>query len=322
MRLFTQLITAGCVLALFVTPVSAYLFPYNGWWGAGYYGGYGYANYPSYTSYYAGYPSYTSYYAAPSSGCCGAAAPVYAASYGSACGSGCCVSSCCDPCGSSGSCGAGCASGSCAGSVPSQSLKAVQDPISSQPEKSYEEENPRRSSPGQLERKRPVEDEFPPPVEPDRKDGFSSSPKGTTFGSEPSSGRGSFQENTEPGFDQIGNKPQFSDPLDGGLLDPANGGAPKANDEPGNPVDPKTFFDGSGTDRDNSAARRRDAVIARSSSLNEVIAPQRLASRSLPAMSATHSNGKLATSSDANDAETQRPARWISAPLPVGNVRL
>lgn len=304
-----------CAVALFATPANAQY--WSGWWGAGYYGSPAYTA-PVYTSYY-GSPSYTSFYgsyssASPSYGCCGTAAPAYSVSYGSG-GNCCCPTACCDPCGSCGSpCGSGCASGSCgsgscAGVSPAGSLKPAQDPISEKKSPDYEgDTRPRRFDPDAGS----GADESLDPVAPrDRTDIFGRPNEGA--GSD--TGSGTFQENKpDPALDRTLEKPPMTDPLDGKSLDPVDS-------NPGNPVDEKTFYEET-TKPSNSASRGRDVVIARTSSLSEVIAPKRLASRPLPASQRSTSSSKLADKSHNTKSDSSRPLRWISAPLADGHVQL
>ena len=109
-------------------------------------------------------------------------------------------------------------------------------------------------------------------------------------------------------------KPPMEDPLDGTTIDPAD-------NQLGTPSDEKTFFNG-GQSNPNEVSRGRDTVIAGTSSLSEVIAPKRLASRSLPSTTRAVSNGKVAGKADGQKSNNQPPLRWISAPLPTGHVSL
>ena len=300
MRLLSRMIFAACASVFFVAPVSACgMFPFDGWWGAGYYGSPGYAS----------YPSYTNYSAPPSYGCCGTAAPVYSASYGSSCGSGCCVSSCCDPCGS------GCASGSCAGSVPAGSLKPAQDPISDKPATDYDDDARSRRFDADSPRPRTRDTSDPLLDDLDQKDQFSSPKSDSGTGAGAKSDPGYFDSTPNPAEDQLHNKPPISDPAGSESI-------PPVEPDPSKPVDEKTFFDGSTTNPGNTTSRLLDTVLARSSSLSEVIAPKRLATRSLPSVHRTVSSSTLANKLDSDKTDTQRPLRWISAPLPTGNIRL
>jgi hypothetical protein len=116
------------------------------------------------------------------------------------------------------------------------------------------------------------------------------------------------------GRDRGTQKPPMDDPLDGTTIDPVD-------EKPVTPTDDKTFIDG-GTPTPSETSRRRDTVIARTSSLSEVIAPKRLASRSLPSLHRSVSNSNVAGKVDGRKSNTQQPLRWISAPLPTGHVSL
>lgn len=299
MKLFIRICLSLCAAALCSTPANAqYWNPWSGWWGAGYYGS------PAYAA-----PVYTSYYGSPSYGCCGTATPAYAVSYGS-CGSGCCGSACCDACGS------GCASGSCAGTAPSGLLKPAQDPISDKKTPDYENDtrsrrfNPDATAPDT----QGADDPLDPVDTRDRTDLFGR-PKAGTEGAGSGSGSGTFEEDkTDPVLDRSLQKPPMTDPLDGKTLDPVDS-------NPGTPVDEKTFFE-EPTKPDTSASRGRDAVIASTGSLSEVIAPKRLASRSLPASQRSASASRLADKSNNTKSDSPRPLRWISAPLADGHVQL
>lgn len=119
--LVRAVLSAAFVLGAAAPASACCLWPFGGWWGAGYSPGYGYgAAYPA-PAYSAGYYS-AGYY--PSAG-------YYSAGYASS--SACCATSCCDPCG-----GSSCGSSSCVGTTPSESLKATPD--SNFKRKSYEEE--------------------------------------------------------------------------------------------------------------------------------------------------------------------------------------
>ena len=310
MTIFMRICLSLCAAALFATPANAQFFnPWSGWWGAGYYGSQSYYA-PSYTSYY-GSPSYTSFYGSsnygsPSYGCCGTAAPVYAVSYGSS-GSGCCAPSCCAPC--CDPCGSGCASGSCLGSTPAGTLKPAQDPISDRKSPNYEDDiRSRRISPDADDNLAPVDESG---------DIFRRSKEGTgrDTGSDSTTDPGMFKDDgVDPATERSNLKPEVQDPLDGTTPNP---------DEtlPGKPVDEKTFFDENKKPAD-TASLRRESLIARKSSLSEVIAPKRLASRSLPASQRSASGSKLADKSNNTKSDSPRPLRWISAPLAEGHVQL
>lgn len=317
MKLFIRICLSLCAAALFATPADAQY--WSGWWGAGYYGSPAYSA-PVYTSYY-GSSSSTSFYGSanygsPSYGCCGTAAPAYAVSYGS-CGNGCCVTSCCDAC-SSGCASGSCASGSCAGVTPAGSLKPAQDPNFQKKATDYDDETrSRRFEPDATSPVTPGTDEpLLEPVEPrDRTDMFGRPKTDIDSGTGSGSGAGTFEENkTDPALDRTLEKPAMPDPLDGKTLDPVDS-------EPGTPVDEKTFFKDSAKP-DNSASRGRDLVLSRASSLSEVIASKRLASRSLPASQRSASASRLVQKSNSTKSDSARPLRWISAPLADGHVQL
>lgn len=325
MKLFIRICLSLCAAALFASTANAqYLNPWSGWWGAGYYGSPAYSA-PVYTSYY-GSPSYTSFYGSSSSSCCGTAAPAYAVSYGSCgtgcCGSGCCTTSCCDACGSG--CASGsCTSGSCAGIAPAGSLKPAQDPISDKKTPDYEDDTrSRRFDPDAASPRAPrTNDPLDDPLN-DRTDQFRSPRSGTGTDTGSGTGTNMFEDAVDPALERTNQKPPMTDPLDGKALDPVDSNSdPPADSSPGAPVDEKTFFEDT-SKPDNSASRGRDAVIARTGSLSEVIAPKRLASRSLPASHRSASGSQLADKSNKTEADAPRPLRWISAPLADGHVQL
>lgn len=303
MKISIRICLSLCAAALFATPANAQFYnPWSGWWGAGYYGS------PAYYT-----PSYTSFYRSSSYGCCGTAAPVYAVGYGSGCcAPSCCATDCCDPC------GAGCASGSCAGSTPAGSLKPAQDPISDRKSPDYEDDTrSRRFDPDATPRTKGTDDLLDPVESRDRTDMFDRPKAGTGSGS----GSGStadppmFNDSVDPATERTNQKPPMTDPLDGKPVDQIE------NPDPGKPVDEKTFFDDA-TRPDNTAALLRESVIARTGSLSEVLAPKRLASRSLPANLRATSGSKLADKSNNTKSDSPRPLRWISAPLAEGHVQL
>ncbi len=101
--LVRAVLSAACIVSTAVPASACCLWPFGGWWGAGYAPGYGYGP---------GYPA-AGYYA-PTVG-------YYSAGYaGYATSSACCATNCCDPCGSS--CGS-----SCVGTTPSGTLKPSAD---------------------------------------------------------------------------------------------------------------------------------------------------------------------------------------------------
>lgn len=176
--LVRAVLSAACVLGAAAPASACCLWPFGGWWGAGYSPGYGYgAAYPAYS---AGYYS-AGYY--PSAG-------YYSAGYASS--SACCATSCCDPCG-----GSSCGSGSCVGTTPSGTLKPAADDKFDRSK--YEDE---------LERDReklrdPARDTDPPARRNDtREDGFDA---GRGMG-----GGADEPFNADP-VDGVGNKPPMGD---------------------------------------------------------------------------------------------------------------
>ena len=122
------------------------------------------------------------------------------------------------------------------------------------------------------------------------------------------------EDNLNLGGDRGANKPPMTNPVDDTTTAPTD-------KDPGTPADDKTFLNG-GNANPNEASNGRDTVLARTSSLNEVIAPKRLASRSLPSTHRTVSNSKVAGKAEGQKSNSQQPLRWISAPLPTGHVSL
>jgi len=322
MKLFVKTCVSLCAVVALATPASACCwFPFGGWWGAGYNAAPSYSSYyaPSYSSGYS--PSYTSYYGSPAYssfyGGGSMIAPAYTAGYASygSYGAGCCTNSCCDSCGSS-----GCASGSCVGTEPVGSLKPATDPISNKSKPVYDDEpRTREFTPDTTRsRSRDLGSDPDPLDDPNRKDPFERTPSG---GAGRSSGVGTETEkdlfpvdDPRSGLDRNMQKPTMDDPLDGTAIDPIE----KTIDTP---TDDKTFI-GEPKSNPNETSRRRDTVIAGISSLSEVIAPKRLASRSLPSTTRTVSNSKVAGKADGQKSNNQPPLRWISAPLPTGHVSL
>ena len=303
MKLFVKTCVSLCAVVALATPASACCwFPFGGWWGAGYNAA------PSYSSYYA--PSYPSYYGASSYSSFyggGVMAPAYSAGYGSygSFGAGCCNNSCCDSCGSS-----GCASGSCVGTEPVGSLKPAIDPNFNKSKSNYDDEPRTREFPSDTTR--------PPsrdldPVDKNRTDMFDRPAGGARrapgAGTETEKDPFPEDDGLDFGGDRKNLKPPMEDPLDGTTIDPID-------DSLGTPTDDKTFFNGGSNP--NETSRGRDTVIAGTSSLSEVIAPKRLASRSLPSTTRTASSSKV----DGQKGSNQPPLRWISAPLPTGHVSL
>jgi hypothetical protein len=161
-----------------------------------------------------------------------------------------------------------------------------------------------------------VNDSLDTPAERDRIDQFENPRPGTNGRSDSGSEDGLFKEDKiDPVPDrEILRKPPMSEPLDEKDIDPVE-------PELGSPVDEKTFYEEK-LNPDNTTSRPRDAVIARSSSLSEVIAPKRLASRSLPSGQRAAARSTLADKSSKTQSDAPRPVRWISAPLADGHVQL
>jgi serine/threonine protein kinase len=209
MKFCIRIALSMCVAALLATPASACcLFPFGGWWGAGYYGSPAYTA-PAYSSNYSA-PAYTSFYgafSAPSYGCCGNSAPAYSASYGSfgSYDSGCCTNSCGD------SCGSGCASGSCVGTTPAGTLKPAQDPISDKKAPSYEDDTrPRRFEPESRSPRNPAADDLIEPV--NEKDRFDRFERPGTRESEPANPGTGTDGTRNPGmFDEDKSDPRTRD---------------------------------------------------------------------------------------------------------------
>ena len=123
-----------------------------------------------------------------------------------------------------------------------------------------------------------------------------------------------FDDTVDPALDRTNQKPPMTDPQDGKALEPVE-------TDPGKAVDEKKFFEDPSKPA-NSASRGRDAVITRTGSLSEVIAPKRLASRSLPVSHRSAATSKLADKSNNTKSDSPQPLRWISAPLAEGHVQL
>lgn len=305
-RIFTVVLTLGLSAFAANSAEACCLWPFGGWWGAGYGGGYYSAGYTPYVPVADGY---------------------YSAGYGSA---GCCMPACCDPCGSG-----GCASGSCVGTTPAGSLKPETDPNFDKGLKKYEDEDfdrdrlRRREDPVDpdpaLDRERDLQTrsrERTPAADPDPIDDFRSTPMG---------GAASDLEPFGSGSDQIKNKPPMADPgtdLPAGDLPAVDALDPSADNtlDPAPEADPgtggSTFFDEDKKPAANETrVERQLSLKVRPTSLNEVITPKRLASRSLPA---TRVEGKTSFAGRSGDerSATKPPVRWISVPLPEGNVRL
>jgi len=196
-------------------------------------------------------------------------------------------------------------------------LKPAQDPISDKKSPDYDDEpRLRRFNPDSPSLGTPGADAPLDPVDSgDRQDLFGRPKEGTDGGIGSGSGAGTFEEDkTDPALDRTLQKPPMTDPQDGKPLDPVD-------IDPGKPVDEKAFYEDI-SKPGNSVSRGRDIVVARTSSLSEVIAPKRLASRSLPASQRSASAGRLADKSNNTKSDSPRPIRWISAPLADGHVQL
>lgn len=291
-QLIQATLSIGLVLSSLSSVEACCLWPFCGW-GAGYAPAYGYAPAPSYGYYAAGYPSFD--------------APAYGGYYsaGYAQGADCCVPSCCSSCGSG-----SCSSGSCAGSIPSGSgsLKPANDPNfkNGTQKDEYDGKDSGRDSPDS------PPDDLPPFDRPGRtrtnetnpNDDFDSTPIGGTnpddemppFGADPD------------GESQIKNKPPMPDATDLPAVDPNDG---------------TTFLNGESRamDKHTQIVRRQNSLTERSSGLNEVIIPRRLASRSLPAAGVRNPASWAGKSND-DKAQTGTPVRWISVPKPEDQVRL
>lgn len=309
-RLVAAILTLALSFAGMTSASACCLWPFGGWWGAGYGGGYYGANYAPYV------PANTGYYSA------GYGSMSYA-------GSDCCAPVCCDPCGcGTGGCGpGGCAPASCVGTVaPTGSLKPETDSNfdkSPGDKGTYDDDqfdrDRLRARDKALDREPdplPGARELPPrartrPVEPDPIDDFRSSPAGGARGTNEPFGSGA---------DEIKNKPPMEEPA-GDLpavepaIDPAPGGNPfKLNDS--------TFFEADDLKPNDQTRHERPVSLSdRASGLNEVIAPKRLASRSLPAAPA-RAKTTFAGRTTEDKSSSKPPLRWISVPMPEGNVRL
>lgn len=307
---------------------ACWLWPFGGYWGAGYnaapagygYGGYGYGGYGSgfaVPSYSAGYPVWSVGYAGYS---------------GSVPGS-CCAVSCCDPCGG---CASGaCSSGSCVG-VTGTTLKAEPDPGFQRGSKDYEKDQDTKEQDDiddLLERRRRsrLQDDPDARENPMRDDEFQT--PGTAGSRDESGSAGDaggppmFDTGNESGTDdgtQLRNRPEIQDP------------ATDSTGNNGTSGDGKTFFDNQqdGTGAPDAAgsgaapqARRHvpSVLASRSSSLAEVIAPRRLASRSVHSAlgPASRQSSNVARQTRENQVDANRPVvRWIGVPEHAGVSRL
>ena len=290
-RLIATVLTVGLFVASSGSASACCLWPFGGWWGAGY-GGY-------YSAGYAPYVPPMGYYSA-------GYAPMD-----------CCAPACCDPCGA-----AGCSSGSCAGTNPSGSLKPetdtnfekgtkennTYDEFDRAPLRRRQDDPDRALDPADSQaRKRPVD--------PDPVDDFRSRPMGGTAADDPS-----FE--LDPAGEQIKNKPPMDDPaVDIPPVDSADPAAPMIDPAPGTD-NTDSFLDLDKKANGSTKVEEPESSLQTlSSTFNEVIAPKRLASRSLPA---TGSKAKISFAGKSSDdkSRTNVPVRWISVPMPEGNVRL
>jgi hypothetical protein len=290
-RLIATVLAVGFSVATSGSASACCLWPFGGWWGAGY-GGY-------YSAGYAPYVPPMGYYSA-------GYAPMD-----------CCAPACCDPCGAG-----GCSSGSCVGTNPAGSLKPETDSNFEKGTKDNGTYDEFDRSP--LRRRNDSLDEQPldpadsqarkRPVDPAPADDFRSRPMGGTAADDPA-----FE--LDPAGGQINNKPPMDDSaLDIPPVDPADAADPAApmnNPAPAN-GDTESFLD---LDKKANEAKVQSQLKSVSSTFNEVVAPKRLASRSLPATGAKAKTSFAGKSSD-DKSRSNVPVRWISVPMPEGNVRL
>lgn len=306
MKQLIQIAFSLTVLAIGALPASACcLWPFGGMWGAGYYGtpmSAGYYGTPVSAGYY-GSPGYHSAGYAPWS--TGSYGGVYSSGYAST--GGCCVPSCCDPCGGA------CASGSCVGSTSSGTLKPETDQNfergTKEPEYDRDRTNPRVLDP--LDE--PLERDLQPrsrvrPDEATPEDEFRAVPSTRT---DPNSEPLPFGTGTDS---QINNKPPMPEIQNLPAAEPAETGAGE------------TFLPPMKEATPSSPQTRRESrlknLAERPSVLSEVIRSKRLASRSLPAIHRTQPATSFAGRSNGDKASVNPPVRWISVPMPEGNVRL
>ena len=290
-RLIATVLTIGVFVASSGSASACCLWPFGGWWGAGY-GGY----------YSAGYAPYV-----PQMG-------YYAAGYAP---TDCCAPACCDPCGAG-----GCSSGACVGTNPAGSLKPETD---TNFEKSRKENNtydefdraPNRRRQNDLDQPLDPADSQARtrPVDPDPVDDFRSRPMGGTAADDPS-----FE--LDPAGEQIKNKPPMDDPaLDIPPVDSADPAAPITEPAP-NTGDTDSFLDLDKKANGSTKVEEPESSFRPfSSTFNEVVAPKRLASRSLPA-SGSKAKISFAGKSSDDKSQTKATVRWISVPMPESNVRL
>jgi len=289
-----------------VGPVQACcLWPFGDWWGAGY----GAA--PSYG--YQGVGYYAAGYAPWSPPAYGG---VYSASY--ATGGDCCVPSCCNPC-ASGSC----VSGSCGGVTDSGtgSLKPANDPNFKDGTQKEDYDRNLDPAPSKSLTDDPLDFEAPAPRRPrtpalDPTDDFSAPSRGGTgapatrgLGAPSTRGTGSGTDIPfELDSDRINNKPPM----------------PEASDLPAvESGDGSTFLEEekSFLDQQTRAVKPHSPLAERASSFSEVLAPGRLASRSLPSTSSVRPVS-WAGQSNGVKGQSGTPVRWISVPSPESHTRL
>lgn len=290
-RLIATILAVGFSVATSGSASACCLWPFGGWWGAGY-GGY-------YSAGYAPYVPPMGYYSA-------GYAPMD-----------CCAPACCDPCG-----GGGCSSGSCVGTNPSGSLKPETDSNfekGTKDSETYDEFDraPLRRRQDDLDRTLDPADSQARkrPVDPDPVDDFRSRPMGGTAADDPA-----FE--LDPAGGQINNKPPMDDSaLDIPPVDAVDPAAPMNEPAPaGGGTD--SFLDLDAKANDSTKVEEpENSLKTFSSTFNEVVAPKRLASRSLPA---TNSKAKTSFAGKSSDDKSRSnvPVRWISVPMPEGNVRL
>jgi hypothetical protein len=289
-RLIATVLTICLVVASSGSASACCLWPFGGWWGAGY-GGY----------YSAGYAPYV-----PQMG-------YYSAGYAP---SDCCAPACCDPCGAG-----GCSSGSCVGTNPSGSLKPETDTNFEKGTKendTYDEFDraPRRRQDDLDRTLDPADSQARKrPVDPDPVDDFRSRPMGGTAADDPA-----FE--LDPAGEQIKNKPPMDDPaVDIPPVDSVDPAAPMIDPTPGT-GDTDSFLDLDKKANGSTKLEEPESSLQTfSSTFNEVVAPKRLASRSLPATGSKAKTSFAGKSSD-DKSQTNAPVRWISVPMPEGNVRL
>jgi hypothetical protein len=200
-------------------------------------------------------------------------------------------------------------------------LKPATDPNFDKSKSNYDDEPRTRTFPSDTDtppsRTRNLDPDLDPLDDTNKKDMFDRPAGGTGrtgTGTETEKDPFPADDGVDFGRDRDTQKPPMEDPLEGTTIEPVD-------ENLGTPKDDKTFFDG-GTSTPSETSRGRDSVIARTSSLSEVIAPKRLASRSLPSTTRSVSNSKVAGEVDGQKKDQQKPLRWISAPLPTGHVSL